>query len=148
MKKNNGHKTSSLVIILNFCESKNALLDKEETTTINDMSLNFQEEIRSFIRSLPNVELKHDPMSEEAYFYGLKNFAHFHGPRHIDIRLSKTQQEEALRTHKALHHQYAPQAGWVSCVIETVEQAQNTKQLIRQAYDTCVSLKTRFKSAK
>jgi Luciferase len=63
------------------------------------MSLNFQEEIRSFIRSLPNVELKHDPMSEEAYFYGLRNFAHFHGPRHIDIRLSKTQQEEALRTH-------------------------------------------------
>ena len=39
-------------------------------------------------------------MSKEAYFYGLRNFAHFHGPRHIDIRLSKTQQEEALRTQK------------------------------------------------
>jgi ApbE superfamily uncharacterized protein (UPF0280 family) len=57
----------SLVIILNFCELENALLDKEETITINDMVLNFQEEIRSFIRSLPNVELKYDPMSEEAY---------------------------------------------------------------------------------
>ena len=112
------------------------------------MVLNLQEEIRSFIRSLPNVELKHDPMSEEAYFYGLRNFAHFHGPRHIDIRLSKPQQEEALRTHIALHHQYAPQAGWVSCVIETLEQAENTKLLIRQAYDTSVSLKTRLKSAK
>ena len=105
------------------------------------MALNLQEEIRSFIRSLSNVELKHDPMSEETYFYGLRNFAHFHGPRHIDIRLSKTQQDEALRTHIALHHRYAPQAGWVSCVIETVEQAENTKKLIRQAYDTCVSLK-------
>ena len=100
------------------------------------MALNLQEEIRGFIRSLPNVELKHDPMSDEAYFYGLRNFAHFHGPRHIDIRVSKTQQEEALRTHIALYHQYAPQAGWVSCVIETVEQAENTKKLIRQAYDT------------
>jgi hypothetical protein len=50
------------------------LLDKEEVITINDMALDFQEEIRSFIRSLPNVELKHDPMSEEAYFYGLGNF--------------------------------------------------------------------------
>jgi len=120
------------------------LLDKEEVITINDMDLNLQEEIRSFIRSLPNVELKHDPMSEEAYFYGLRNFAHFHGPRHIDIRLSKTQQEEALRSHIALHHQYAPQAGWVSCVIETAEQVGNTKKLIRQAYDTCVSLKARF----
>ena len=78
------------------------------------MTLNFQEQIRSFIKSLPNVELKHDPLSEEAYFYGLRNFAHFHGPRHIDIRLSKTQQEEALRTHIALHHKYAPQAGRVS----------------------------------
>jgi len=124
------------------------LLDKEEVITINDMALNLQEEIRSFIRSLPNVELKHDPMSEEAYFYGLRNFAHFHGLRHIDIRLSKAQQDEALRTHIALHHQYAPQAGWVSCAIETVEQAENTKKLIKQAYDTCVSLKTPFKSTK
>jgi len=124
------------------------LLDKEEVITIDDMALNLQEEIRSFIRSLPNVELKHDPMSEEAYFYGLRNFAHFHGPRHIDIRLSKTQQDEALRTHIALHHQYAPQAGWVSCDIETVEQAENTKKLIRQAYDTCASLKTPVKSTK
>jgi len=120
---------------------ENALLDKEEIITINDMALNLQEEIRSFIRSLPSVELRHDPMSDEAYFYGLRNFAHFHGPRHIDIRVSKTQQEEALRTHIALYHQYAPQAGWVSCVIETVEQAENTKKLIRQAYDTWVSLK-------
>ena len=111
------------------------------------MALTLQEEIRSFIRSLPNVELKHDPMSEEAYFYGLRNFAHFHGPRYIDIRLSKSQQEEALRTHVALHHQYAPQAGWVSCVVETVEQAENTKRLIRQAYDNCVSLKKSHKQA-
>ena len=92
------------------------------------MDTSLKEEIRSYIRSLPNVELKHDPMSEEAYFYGLRNFAHFHGPLHIDIRLSKPQQ-------------YAPQAGWVSCTIETVDQAENTKKLIRQAYDTCVSLK-------
>ena len=89
------------------------------------MVLNLQEEIRFFIRSLPNVELKHDPMSEEAYFYGLRNFAHFHGPGHIDIRLSKSQQEEALRTHMAL--------------VETAEQLENTKRLIRQAYDNCVS---------
>ena len=111
------------------------------------MALTLQEGIRSFIRSLPNVELKHDPMSEEAYFYDLRFFAHFHGPRYIDIRLSKSQQEEALRTHVALHHQYAPQGGWVSCVVETVEQAENTKRLIRQAYDNCVSLRTSDKQA-
>jgi len=68
---------------------------------------------------------------------------HFHGPRHFDIRVSKLQQEEALRTHIAFQHQYAPQAGWVSCILETEEQAENTKRLIKEASDTCVSLKTR-----
>lgn len=106
------------------------------------MGLSLKEQITSFIISLPNVAQKHDPMSEEAYFYGLRNFAHFHGPRHIDIRLSKPQQEEALRTHIANQHKYAPQKGWVSCILETKEQADNIKRLIREAYDTCVSLKT------
>lgn len=105
------------------------------------MGPSLKEELSIFIRSLPNVELKHDPMSEEAYFYGLRNFVHFHGPRHIDIRLSKLQQEEALRTHMAFRHQYAPQAGWVSCILDTQEQLENTKRLIKQAYDTCVYLK-------
>lgn len=140
--------TCAFNLIIKFLQFQKQRVEKEETLTINDMSLNFQKEIRNFIRSLPNVELKHDPMSEEAYFYGLRNFVHFHGPRHIDIRLSKTQQEEALRTNKALRHHYAPQAGWVSCVILTAEQTNNTKQLIRQAYDTCASLKIKFKSAK
>ena len=54
---------------------------------------------------------------------------------------------EPYFTHVALHHQYAPQAGWVSCVVETVEQAENTKRLIRQAYDNCVSLRTSDKQA-
>ena len=105
------------------------------------MSLSLKEQVSSFIRSLPNVERKHDPMSEEAYYYGPRNFAHFHGSRHIDIRLSKPQQEKALRTHMALQHRYAPQAGWISCILETEEQAENTKKLLKEAYDSCVSLK-------
>jgi hypothetical protein len=36
------------------------------------MGLNLKEQISSLIRSLPNIEQKHDPMSEEAYFYGEK----------------------------------------------------------------------------
>ena len=112
------------------------------------MGLGLKEQICSFIRSLPNVEQKHYPMSEEAYFYGLRNFAHFQGPRLIDIRLSKSQQEEALKTHIAIQHQYAAQAGWVSSILETEEQAENTKRLIKEAYDTCVSLKTSHKSHK
>jgi luciferase-like monooxygenase len=112
------------------------------------MDLSLKEQISSYIKSLPNVELKHDPMSEEAYFYGLRNFAHFHGSLHIDIRLSKPQQEYALRTRMAFQHQYAPHAGWVSCIIETEEQARNTKRLVKEAYDTCLSLKISHNQAK
>jgi len=42
---------------------------------------------------------------------------------------------------------YSPQAGWVSCVLDTKEQAENTKRLIQEAYDTCVSLKSSHKLA-
>ena len=111
------------------------------------MGLSLKEQISDFIRSLPNVKQKHDSMSEEAYFYGLRNFAHFHGLQHIDIRLSKPQQEEALRTHMAIEHRYAPQAGWISCKIESEDHVANTKRLIKQAYDTCVFLKTLHRPA-
>ena len=109
-------------------------------------SRELQEEIRGFIKSLPDVERKPDPMSEEAYFYGNRNFAHFHGARHIDIRLPKSKQEEALCTGKALEHHYAPQLGWVSCTLETKDHVESTKQLIKQAYDYCVALKNTGKT--
>ena len=110
------------------------------------ISRELQEEIRSFLKSLPDVERKPDPMSEEAYFYGFRNFAHFHGARHIDIRLPKSKQEEALRTGKALEHNYAPRLGWVSCILETKDHVESTKQLIKQAYDYCVALKNTGKT--
>lgn len=47
----------------------------------------------------------------------------------------------------AIQHQYAPQAGWVSSILETEEQGENTKRLLKEAYDTCVSLKTSHKAA-
>ena len=56
-------------------------------------SRELHEEIRGFIKSSPDVEHKPDSMSEEAYFYGNRNFAHFHGARHIDIRLPTSKQD-------------------------------------------------------
>ena len=109
--------------------------------------IEFQEEIRKLIRSFPDVERKVDLMSEEAYFYGSRNFAHFHGPTHIDIRLSKADQEEALLTGKANQHHFAPQAGWVSCLLDTKQRVDGAMQLVRQAYDYCVSLKAQRKPA-
>ena len=101
--------------------------------------ISLYEEARNFIRSMPDVEQKPDPLSAEAYFYGLRNFVHFHGQHHLDIRLSKPRQEQALQTGKALEHQFAPQAGWVSCVLETKEQLEVVMELIKQAYDYSVT---------
>jgi hypothetical protein len=94
--------------------------------------VSIHEDIRNFIRSLPDVEQKHDPLSTETYFYGFRNFAHFHGSKNIDIKLSMIDQEVALRTGMALKHHYAPQAGWVSCVLETKEQKEIAIYILSQ----------------
>jgi hypothetical protein len=41
------------------------------------MDLSLKEQISSYIKSLPNVELKHDPMSEETYFLRFEKFYAF-----------------------------------------------------------------------
>lgn len=94
-----------------------------------------QSELRAFIRALPDVDLGADPMSEEAYFYGRFNFAHFHGPRHIDVRLSIEDQRKALDEGKAHPHLWAPRAGWVSCRLEGGGDLDAAKELVRKAHD-------------
>jgi hypothetical protein len=64
----------------------------------------------------------------------------------VYVRLPKSKQEEALRTGKALEHNYAPRLGWVSCILETKDHVESTKQLIKQAYDYCVALKNTDKT--
>lgn len=95
----------------------------------------FQSKLRSFIRGLPNVDLRPDEMSEEAYFFGLVNFVHFHGPKHIDIRLSLEDQKKALATGKARPHLWAPRAGWISCGLDNREKLADAKELVKRAAD-------------
>src|SRR5215469_15412929 len=94
-----------------------------------------QTELRAFIRALPNAKLGDDPMSEEAYFCGRANFAHFHGPHSIDIRLSLEDQKKALEEAKAQPHLWAPRAGWVSCALRGREDLDSVKELVKKAYD-------------
>ena len=94
-----------------------------------------QSKLRAFIRTLPSAELGHDEMSEEAYFCGRANFVHFHGPRHVDIRLSLDDQKRALAEGIARPHMWAPRAGWVSCVLEDGKSLDDARQLVKRAYD-------------
>jgi predicted DNA-binding protein (MmcQ/YjbR family) len=104
---------------------------------MTSVELQFQAEVRELINSLPRTKKRPDSLSEEAYFYDNGNFAHFHGPRHIDIRLSPDDQKDALAKGKAHPHLYAPQKGWVSCALDTREHVENAKELVRKAYDHC-----------
>ncbi len=60
---------------------------------------------------------------------------HFHGHSHLDIRLSKADQESALREGMAEEHRFAPQAGWVTVRIRSTEDMARSKKLIELAYN-------------
>jgi len=64
---------------------------------------------------------------------------HSHGPSFLDIRLSKTEQETALKGGKAIPHRFATQGGWVSFRIENTEDLGPAKALILDAYENAKS---------
>lgn len=79
------------------------------------------EDLRSSILQLPGVtQATHRFGGTEFQIDGLE-FIHNHGPSFLDIRLSKSDQEMALKDRTALSHRSAPHAGWVSFRIEKPE---------------------------
>ena len=60
---------------------------------------------------------------------------HTHGTSHLDIRLSKEDQQKMLEAGKAEPHRFAPQAGWVTFRIRLEKDTEAAKELIRLAYD-------------
>jgi hypothetical protein len=89
--------------------------------------------LRDFIKTLPGAELGPDDLREEAYFYKGRNFLYFHGPWHVDIRLSLSEQKEAIRSGRARRHPFAPQAGWVSSSLtsENIDIVKDFKKSLR-----------------
>jgi hypothetical protein len=61
-------------------------------------------------------------------------FMHFHGSRHLDIRLSKREQAEVLAAGNAERHMFAPEAGWVTFKIRSEEDIGKAKEIIQLAY--------------
>jgi hypothetical protein len=60
---------------------------------------------------------------------------HTHGTSHLDIRLSKDDQQKMLEDGKAEPHRFAPQAGWVTFRIRSEGDVEAAKELVRLAYD-------------
>ncbi len=93
------------------------------------------ESLRDWTLQLPNVtKASHRFGGTEFQVHGLE-FMHSHGPSHLDIRLSKQDQERMLKEGKAEPHRFAPQAGWVTFRIRSEGDVEAAKELIRLAYD-------------
>ena len=94
------------------------------------------------IKELKDWVLQLGEVTEAAHRFGgtefrvqNREFMHNHGPRHLDIRLSKEDQERILKHGKAEPHHFAPQAGWVTFRIRSDNDLETAKELIRLAYD-------------
>ena len=81
---------------------------------------------------MPGVtERQNAGIHEDAFFVGGKMFMHIHGHGHCDIRLSKGDQERVLAEGKARSHRWAPEAGFVTFIVNNDEDVGRAMDLIR-----------------
>src|SRR6266550_2984234 len=93
------------------------------------------EELRQRILALPGVtERPHAGIHEDAFFVGRTMFMHIHGHGHCDIRLSKGDQARVLAEGKACPHRWAPEAGYVTLIVDDEEDLEPAMDLIRMSH--------------
>ena len=94
--------------------------------------IDLHQELRQRILNLPGVtERQNAGIHEDAFFVGGKMFMHIHGHGHCDIRLSKGDQERVLAEGKARSHRWAPEAGFVTFIVNNDEDVGRAMYLIR-----------------
>jgi len=94
-----------------------------------------RQELRQTILSLPGVtERQNAGIHEDAFFVGRTMFMHIHGHGHCDIRLSKPDQEWVLAVGKARPHRWAPEAGYVTFIVDDEEDLKPAMDLIRMSH--------------
>ena len=93
------------------------------------------QELRQRILSLPGVtERENAGIHQDAFFVGRTMFMHIHGHGHCDIRLSKGDQERVLAEAKARTHRWAPEAGYVTFVVNDEQDLEPAMDLIRMSH--------------
>ncbi len=93
------------------------------------------QELRQRILNLSGVtERKNAGIHEDAFFVGRRMFMHIHGRGHCDIRLSKSDQERVLAEGKARPHRWAPEAGYVTLIVDDEVDLQPAMDLIRMSH--------------
>ena len=93
------------------------------------------QELRQRILNLSGVtERQNAGIHEDAFFVGRKMFMHIHGHGHCDIRLSKPDQARVLAEGKARAHRWAPEAGYVTLIVDDQEDLGPAMDLIRMSH--------------
>ena len=106
-----------------------------ERKSIMKCPTELNQELRQRILSLPGVtERENAGIHEDAFFVGRKMFMHIHGAGHCDIRLSQADQERALANGKARPHRWAPEAGYVTVLVNDREDLEPAFDLIRMSH--------------
>ena len=94
------------------------------------------QELRQRILNLSGVtERRNAGIHEDAFFVGRTMFMHIHGHGHCDIRLSKADQEQVLGEGKANPHRWAPEAGYVTFLVDDAKDLEPSMELIRMSHE-------------
>ena len=94
------------------------------------------QELRQKILALPGVtERPKAGIHEDAFFVRGTMFMHIHGHGHCDIRLTKENQEAALAKGLARPHRWAPEAGYVTFIVNAESDLEPAMELIRMSHD-------------
>ena len=93
------------------------------------------EDLKAWILRLPEVKESGHRFGGTEFQVGGVEFMHSHGPSFLDIRLSSSDQARVLEAGEAQHHQFAPQAGWVSFRIKGPDDLDRAKKIIQLAYE-------------
>ncbi len=94
------------------------------------------QELREKIAALSGVtERPNAGIHEDAFFVGRTMFMHIHGHGHCDIRLPKDVQEQVLAAGQARRHRWAPEAGYVTFIVQGENDLEPAMELIRASHD-------------
>lgn len=97
--------------------------------------IDLHEELRQRILALPGVtERPNAGIHEDAFFVGRTMFMHIHGRGHCDIRLSADEQQRVLEEGKARRHRWAPEAGYVTFMVNDEADLEQALELIRLSH--------------
>jgi hypothetical protein len=89
------------------------------------------QELRQRILKFSDVtERQNVGIHDDAFFVGKTMFMHIHGHGHCDIRLPKADQQRILAERKAHPHRWAPEAGYVTFIVNDEKDLEPAMDLI------------------